>query len=173
MHSRAITRIGFVTLALSALFTSGVGHAGAARPERPSTIAEHGSGTWEDFPCLAPLTGRCQFTLKGAMSGTPVADATYYIAINDQGAATPDGCVDAHLSGLFAERSKPDERLGFVGDGELCPDGAAGYTFASPFEITGGGFRFERARGSGTFSATLGSDHSSTVTMTGRVRGIR
>ena len=172
MHSRSLTRIALAALAVSALSDAGVGHGGAAAPERQSTIDVHGSGTWEDFPCLAPRTGRCEFTLRGTMSGTPVADGTYCIAIDDEGAATPDGCVDAHLAGLFGDRV-PDQNVGIVGDGRLCPDGAGGYTFESPFRVTGGGGRFARISGAGTFSATLGDDHSSTVTMTGTARGVR
>jgi hypothetical protein len=172
MHARRLTRIALTALAASALIATGADQAGAYVPVRKAQIAQNGSGTWEDFPCFSPRTGRCEFTLKGAMSGTPVADGTYYIAIDDQGTATQDGCVKAHLAGLFGDRV-PDQNVGFVGDGQLCPDGAGGYRFESPFRITGGGGRFSRIRGSGSFSATLGSDHSSTVTITGTARGIR
>jgi hypothetical protein len=172
MQNRVIPRLAVVALAVSALASIVADQAGAAAPQRKTQIAQSGSGTWEDFPCFAPRTGRCQFTLKGAMSGTPVADATYYIAIDDQGAATPDGCVNAHVAGLFGDRV-PDQNIGFVGDGQLCPDGAGGHRFESPFRITGGGGRFSRISGSGSFSATLGSDHSATVTVTGTARGIR
>ena len=171
MHNRLITRLAVAAVAVSALSTVNSSPTGAIAPARKTQIAQSGSGTWEDFPCTAPATGRCQFTLKGTMSGSPVSDGTYYIAINDQGAATQSGCVDAHLAGLFGDRV-PDQNVGFVGDGVLCPDGAGGYRFESPFRITGGGGRFSQVRGSGTFSATLGGDHSSTVTMTGTARGI-
>jgi hypothetical protein len=173
MKTHVVTRVALAAAVIAGLAGVSAEHADAVSPERGGhQLVENGSGEWRDFPCILPRTGRCQFNLLGTLSGAPVENGRYAITINDDGAATPDSCLPVTFAGLFGD-NVPDQNIGITGDGQLCPDGAGGFTFEGPFRITGGGGRFRRIRGSGTFEATIGADRTSTVSMTGRQKGVR
>ena len=151
----------------SVLLLAGLGllaPAGIAAANSRQPIDEIGSGTVTDDPCVDGRPGRCGFTLKGNLDGVP-ADETFFSVIDDDGAATPDRCVRAHYAGLLGDG--PDQSIGHVANGRLCPDGAGGYVFEGHFRITGGLGPFDGASGGGDIVAQLNADGSATLTVAG------
>ena len=165
----------FTRRVAAALVLAGVtaGAATSTADARNQNLAQSGTSAWEDFPCFPPRTGRCQFNLRqGSLTGTPIADGTYTITIDDNGAANPDTCVPAIATGLFGPR-EPDQAMVVRGTGQVCPDGSGGFTFSGTYRLDGGSGRFRSAKGSGELTATMRADRSSSLSMTGTVRGIR
>ncbi len=163
MWRSTITMLAIAGAALLASAGStDAGYAGARR----LPIDELGTGTVSDDPCL-DSSGRCGFVLNGSLDGVP-ADDTFYIVIDDDGAANPAGCVPATYAGLLGDG--PDQRIGHTARGQLCPDGSGGYVFDARFKITGGLGAFEGARGRGDVVALIGADGSATLTVTGSYR---
>jgi hypothetical protein len=133
--------------------------AGAAPPGDQPFI-EFGDGTARPDPCLDGREGRCGFEVKGTLTGTPV-EGTFYSVVYDDGAANPDRCVRARYAGIFG--AGPDESIGHTARGQLCPDGAGGFTFEGTYRITGGLGSFDGAFGKGPLLVQLPADGSSVV----------
>lgn len=134
-----------------------------APSRRELPLSEVGVGTATADPCL-DREGRCGFVLKGTLDGDP-ADETFFSVIDDDGKARDDDCVPARYAGLFGDG--PDQSIGHVSDGKLCPDGAGGYVFTGRYRIKGGLGPFEGAHGRGRLVALLPADGTTSVTATG------
>ena len=104
--------------------------------------------------------------VSGSLDGQP-ADETFFSVIRDDGAADAGGCVRAHYAGLLGDG--PDQSIGHVADGSLCPDGSGGFVFEGRFKITGGLGSFDGARGRGDITVAFGADGSATLTAIGRL----
>jgi hypothetical protein len=126
-------------------------------------LAELGTGTATPDPCL-DRAGRCGFTLKGTLAGTP-ADATFFGIIDDGGRAGSGRCVPARYVGLFSDG--PDQSIAHVSNGQLCPDGHGGLVFEGRYRITGGLGPFDGIRGRGRLVVLMPADGSVTVSATG------
>lgn len=134
------------------------------RPRRP--LAADGSGVADPDPCL-DRPGRCGWVLKGTLTGIPITEGTFFSVIDDDGAANPDHCVPATYAGLLG--AGPDQSIGHVAEGEVCPDGVGGYAFAERFRITGGLGPFDGIRGRGHIVAVVGAEGSGSIDVTGAV----